>query len=393
MKAETEYLVDGRYTFREIVDINRLRNMLGSFSRACRYGCQLFTHPGREELISAGQPEIYNEFCRRYPAVEICGQSNLQLYNLISKKEKMMVRECDDGLIRGAAPIVIEGAHVVDLLTGPVLFDDPDIERFRKKAEDYGYDTEIYLSALRQLPVVGEQPFREGLSFLRDMVVILAERGLAEVKSREAAREAMENEDNLHTTLSSIGDAVIATEIEGRIVHMNPIAENLTGWVIEEAGEKQLKDVFCIVNSRTGEEVPNPVAKVLEEGKIVGMANHTRLIARDGNEYQIADSGSPIKDSDGNVTGVVLVFRDVSEEYRMREELARSEERLDLAMSIKNDGVWDWDLTTDDVYFDRRYYEMAGYRVGEFPSRLEEFQKRVHPKDIGYFMENARKYL
>jgi len=394
MGTKTEHIVDGRYSFSEIVDINRLRNMLGSFSRATRYGCELVTHPGWEELISTGQPEICGEFCRRYPATkEICEQSKRELNKLISKKEKLIIRECDDGLTRGAAPVVIQGEHAVDLLIGPVLLNEPGPKLFRKRSENYGFDWGSYLNALRQLPVAREQPLREALSFLRDMVVILAERGLEEVKSREAAREAMESEDNLHTTLSSIGDAVIATDIDGRIEHMNPIAQNLTGWAMEEAEGKKLEKVFNIVNSATGEKAPNPVSKVLEEGKIVGMANHTRLISRDGNQYQIADSGSPIKDSGGKVTGVVLVFRDVSEEYRMREELRKSEERLDLAMSIKNEGVWDWDLITDDVFFDKRYYEMAGYRPGEFPSRLEEFQKRTHPKDIDYVMENARKYL
>ncbi|MBD3178694.1 MAG: PAS domain S-box protein, partial [Candidatus Latescibacteria bacterium] len=199
--------------------------------------------------------------------------------------------------------------------------------------------------------------------------------------------------ENLRTTLNSIGDGVISTDTGGKVSRMNPIAEQLTGWKIDQARGRDLAEVFHIVNARSGERVENPVDKVLKEGKIVGLANHTRLISRDGNKYQIADSGSPIRNAEGDITGVVLVFRDVTESYRIREELRLSEERMNLAMSIKNEGIWDWDLLTNDVYFDRRYYEMAGYQANEFPSRLEEFQKRVHPEEIENVMGQAREHL
>jgi len=94
---------------------------------------------------------------------------------------------------------------------------------------------------------------------------------------------------------------------------MNPVAANLTGWAVEEAKGKPLTEVFHIVNAQTKKHVANPVKKVLEKGEIVGLANHTMLIAKDATEYQIADSAAPIRDSEGNVSGVVLVFRDVTE--------------------------------------------------------------------------------
>lgn len=153
------------------------------------------------------------------------------------------------------------------------------------------------------------------LSVARD----ITERKLAE-------KELLETEKNLRITLNSIGDAVIATDTEGKITRMNPVAERLTGCTLDEARGKVLTDVFTIVNAQTGEPALNPVTMVLKDGEIVGLANHTKLISKDGSEYQIADSGAPIKDADGNITGVVLVFRDVTEEYRMREELRISEE-------------------------------------------------------------------
>lgn len=157
---------------------------------------------------------------------------------------------------------------------------------------------------------------------------------VSDVSEQQQAREALqENESNLRITLQSIGDAVIATDAQGCVNRMNPVAETLTGWSLESARGKKLEEVFVIKNARTGEPVPNPVDKVLQTGAIVGLANHTQLIARNGEIYQIADSGAPIKDADGKVTGVVLVFRDVTEDYRIRENLKESEDRFNRVLS------------------------------------------------------------
>ena len=145
-------------------------------------------------------------------------------------------------------------------------------------------------------------------------------------KLKQAEEFLRESEENLRTTLNSIGDAVIATDIQHKIVRMNPIAEQLTGWTSEQAIGESLLHVFNIVNAKTGKIAENPVNKVLETGTIVGLANHTILIAKNGQELQIADSAAPIQNSEGQITGVVLVFRDVTEEYQMREELQKMQQ-------------------------------------------------------------------
>src|SRR6056297_861488 len=140
-------------------------------------------------------------------------------------------------------------------------------------------------------------------------------------ESKEKTRKLQKRTESLRTTLNSIGDAVISTDLDGNIVRMNPIAEDLTGWTKDEALGSPINEVFNIVNAKTREIVDNPVDKVLEYGKIVGLANHTVLISKDGKEYQIADSGAPIKDQNNNITGVVLVFRDITEKYRNRQKI------------------------------------------------------------------------
>lgn len=134
----------------------------------------------------------------------------------------------------------------------------------------------------------------------------------------------------LRVTLASIGDAVIATDIEGRVTFMNAIASRLTGWSSEEVEGRQLDEVFNIINETTRAKAPNPVHEVLEHGGIVGLANHTIIVARDGTEVPIDDSAAPIRGSDGSVHGVVLVFHDVSERRKNEAELKLNESRFRL---------------------------------------------------------------
>jgi PAS domain S-box-containing protein len=149
-----------------------------------------------------------------------------------------------------------------------------------------------------------------------------------------ARRRAEANERWLSAVLSSIGDAVIATDGQGRVCFTNPVARMLTGWADDEAKGKPLQDVFSAISEEDRRPVEPPVARVIREGIVVGLANHIALIARDGTERPIADSAAPIKDHEDRIVGVVLVFRDVTDARRHEQErecllaaeqLARSE--------------------------------------------------------------------
>lgn len=141
----------------------------------------------------------------------------------------------------------------------------------------------------------------------------------------ESERQKRLNREQFRATLYSIGDGIITTDVESRVRKMNRVAEELTGWTENEARGRLLEEVFNIVNQETRSAVVNPVGKVLGEGIIIGLANHTLLIARDGTERAIADSAAPIRDDRGNVNGVVLVFSDVTEKYRVEAALKKGE--------------------------------------------------------------------
>ena len=131
------------------------------------------------------------------------------------------------------------------------------------------------------------------------------------------------SEEKQRITLNSIGDAVIATDVDQMITHMNPVAETLTGWPLAEAIGRNVAEVFNIVNAKTRKPAKIPIDEVMKYGEVVGLANHTALLSRSGREYQIADSAAPIKNLTGEIVGVVMVFRDVTEEYHMQEEMQK----------------------------------------------------------------------
>jgi len=148
--------------------------------------------------------------------------------------------------------------------------------------------------------------------------------------ARRLAEEAVRaSEDNLATTLDSIGDGVIATDADGKVTRMNPVAEQLTGWRFADASGRPLVDAFHIINEDSRDTVESPVERVLREGIVVGLANHTSLIARDGTERAIADSGAPIRDANGRIRGVVLVFRDMTAERGAERALRSSQLRFE----------------------------------------------------------------
>ena len=178
-------------------------------------------------------------------------------------------------------------------------------------------------------------PFRDSRRQIVGALTIVqdvTERKLAELSLRAS-------QENLAITLQSIGDAVIATDVQGRITRMNPVAERMTGWPVDEALGRSLTEVFRIVHAVTREAPVDPVRRVLETGQVVGLANHTSLLCRDGSERHIADSAAPIRDAAGNLVGVVLVFSDVSEQYRLQQVLVESEERYRALVDASPIGV------------------------------------------------------
>ncbi|MGE4559376.1 MAG: PAS domain S-box protein [Desulfobulbus sp.] len=180
----------------------------------------------------------------------------------------------------------------------------------------------------------------------------------------QAEQERRYAEARYRTILLSVGDGVIVCDGQGRVQLLNPVAEVLTGWLKEDAVGRPIEEVFNIVNEGNRQAVENPVTRVLREGTVVGLANHTNLITPDGVEYPIADSGAPIFDDQGQITGVVLVFRDQSEERLAEARLRRVAHLLERAEEMADMGAWEFDLASGDVWGSPSAHRLYGLEIG-----------------------------
>ncbi len=201
--------------------------------------------------------------------------------------------------------------------------------------------------------------------------------GIERLRTSDALRE---NQAWLATTLSSVGDGLIATDELGCVRFMNPIAQKLTGWTEAEASGRPMNDIFRIVEESTGNPVENPVDRVLREGIAVGLVNHTALLSKAGIETPIEDSAAPIRDDHGKLLGVVMVFRDVTEKHRQSDALLESLQQFRQLADAMPQIVWTARPDGHLDYFNERWYEFSG-----IPRNVDGdagWQPFLHPDDL-----------
>ncbi len=216
-------------------------------------------------------------------------------------------------------------------------------------------------------------------------------------KQRKMFKHLLKIQQQFKTTLYSIGDGVITTDKKGKVQYMNPVAEQLTGWRESEAQGKPIDEVFVIVNEKTRETIENPVHKVIHEGNIVGLVNHTILINKNSLiEIPIADSGAPIINETGELLGVVLVFRDQSDEYSSKQIIEQSNKTLTtlisnlpgIAYSCKNISTWDMIYISDSCEI------ITGYTSQEFTQSYGiSFGTLIHADDRQYVYDTIQNAL
>jgi PAS domain S-box-containing protein len=180
-----------------------------------------------------------------------------------------------------------------------------------------------------------------------EQLILLAFEDITERCHLEA--EVIRQREWLEIALSSIGDGVIATDIKTQVTFMNPTAERMTGWTMADATNKPLAEVFNIVNEKTRQLSESPVVRVIREGLLVGMANHTVLISKDKSEAQIEDSAAPVFDKAGKITGVIMVFHDITPRRRMENVLRVSEVRYRRLFESAHDGILILNSTTGRI--------------------------------------------
>lgn len=198
---------------------------------------------------------------------------------------------------------------------------DDDPETFRKLAQEQKGLKGVEIPFRRRSGEIGVVLTSSEKFEANDTVYELSS-GLDITERKQMEDQLFEEKELAQVTLHSIGDAVITTNVHAQIEYLNPIAENLTGWKNADAVGQDLVNVFRVINEESRQPVIDPVKRCLQEGSVVGLANHSVLLSLDGNEYSINDSAAPIRNRKGDVIGAVLVFHDISEERRLSLQVA-----------------------------------------------------------------------
>ena len=223
-----------------------------------------------------------------------------------------------------------------------------------------------------------------------------ARRRLQALESAQAAQGTLVQNALLRDFADQLGEGIVIMDQEGCIILWNKYFESLSGLSAEELNGKpiwELQDDTTLKSRRTAEHIQKSVLEFFKtgEGSWLNRSFKTKYAMPDGSYKILDDKKFAIRTAEGLFLGGIL--RDLTQLEETKQQLEKSEDRLSKIRIAANDGVWDWDLLTNDIYFDPRYYTMAGYDVDEFPHQLQEFQKRVHPDDLEKVMENIYDHL
>jgi PAS domain S-box-containing protein len=369
-----------KYRLQDLIDLEQFQSLMDRLNEIYPFPSAVIDNEG-VILVATAWQDICTKFHRQNKECEKeCIKSDQYILEHLAEANPAVSYRCPHGLIDNAMPIIVDGQHLGSFFTGQFFLEQPDLEFFREQAGKYGFDEDAYLEAVKKVPIWSLEQLDSYLFFIKEMIGVLSSVGLKNLKSIEVAEALRKSEESLSTTLDSIGDAVIAVDVEGFVTRMNPVAETLTGWTYAEALGLPLDQVLQIVNAATRAKVENPVEKVLREGVTVGLANHTVLIARDGTERQIADSTAPIRDGDGAINGVILIFRDVTEAQELDRQLREREKELNESQRIAHLGSWRLNLASNEVVWSEELYRMYGFDPTLPPPLYTESQKLFTPE-------------
>ncbi len=386
-EQQHKYLVDGKYSFKDLVDIDRLRVMFERFSQATGFTTGLISYPDQHLLISTGWRDICTRFHRNYPSSNIhCKQSNLTLTSNLKERKALNILHCESGLVDGATPIIIKGAHVANLATGQILFKKPDIKQFRKQSKEYGYDVEAYLEALKKVPVVTEKKFKEALEFLSEMAVMLAEQGLTELQICEAAQTVYKSEVKFRGIFENVQDVFFEITLEKVILEVSPSIENLS--------KGQYKREYLIGKSLS-ELFSNPEERkiLLEELYKSGSVTDYEIdfSNRDGSIIPCSISARIQYDKAGRPYKIIISTRDISQRKLVEKALKESEEKYKNIVENIADVVFVLDSEGFIKYLSSNIKTVLGYSSESTINK--HFTKYVYPNDIKKSIEGFQSHM
>ena len=316
-----EHLLDERYSIRDLVDITRLRRSFEEFSKVTGFTTGFVSYPDQEILISTGWRDACTKYHRHCPAsAEACRESNIHLTTCLKNLKELSIKPCGNGLVDGATPVIIRGKHLASVSTGQVMFEPPDLAFFKRQAKKYGYDVKAYLAAIRQVPVVNKQQFKQVLRYLSSLAVFLAEEGLN-------ALRVGESEEKYRVLFEGTRDAIIIRDSTGGFLDCNAAALRLFKWRSKDDLASTHPTDFSSAKQEDGRDSATVFAEHIKQACLDGFCFFEWLIkTRDGTVIPTEVLFSRLEM--GGKTVFQSVVRDISERKRAEDAVQQSEKEL-----------------------------------------------------------------
>lgn len=423
------YLLEGKYSIKDLVDLDYLRTILEKFSAATGFTTGLVSFPDQELLVATGWRDICTKFHRvNSESAKHCLDSNVHLTSALRERKQLNIRSCRNGLVDGATPVIIKGKHLASLATGQVLLSEPDMDQFIRRAKKYGFDQEAYLEAVRQVPVVSQEKLTSALSFLSEMAVMMAELGLAnllmketaqaleeEVKDRRRAEESLRGSKQRYRILfDSIADYIYTHDLQGRITSVNPSISQMLDYHPEELIGKPVAELMPPKLRR--EFYDQYLVDIRRQGSYDGVSVYRSRSGRD----RMVEYRSVLVTPPGQEPYVIGSGRDVTERINAAREMKKLEAQLRQAQKMEAVGTLAGGVAHD---FNNMLQIIGGYlqmiktgpgpdnsveddiskaqeavmRASELVRRILTFSRKVEPQpvplNLGQAAETALKIL
>lgn len=317
MTTDPTLLVDGRHSFEDLVAIDRLGSMIQAFSMASGFTTGLISHPGGSVLVATGRRHVCTSFHRAVPSsCGACLRCETAMTAQLSKQQPLIVHRCENGLVEGAAAIIIKDAHVASLYSGQVFLEEPDLQYFKRQARTHGFDPEGYLEAIADVPVVDEESFVHALEFLRETAVLVAEQGLATLEISATARAVRESEAKFRALVETSSDWIWEVDGNGVYTYASPQVTDILGYA---PGEIIGKTPFDLMSDDEAARVARTFNDLFKDGRPIVALENVNL-HKDGHKVVLETSGVPVLDGSGNPIGYRGVDRDITERKHADDE-------------------------------------------------------------------------